>query len=670
MAMLGVRSRTIVGAVLLLAGCQAPPPADRVIYLLDLGGSTGDERRIVMRDDQRPAFALGSTLEDAEPTTIAAGSGVVPASREVVVAVEREGAGSQGGLRAVRAVVVVGDALRTEYPTLAPGASDVRLGFMAEEVGRAYRYAVTATSMGRAASSRRAFRPVMVPAGATFAVAFGVREALCTTLPVMEVSVMAIARGRTTEVLHTTVDPRRSCDEWFEVRAPLHGLGGERVRFRFEAKPAGRESSGRGIELVVADPMIVPPEGRSMRRPNLVLVSLDTLAAGHLGLYGHASPTSPTLDRLAREGTVYERAIAHYPSTTASHMTMLTGLLPQTHAVRGVLDRLAPDVPLLAEILRRERFLTAAITEDGALLASMGFARGFHTYREQHRRGDGRSSHRTIELATEWLRTMPPEPFFLFLHTYETHEPYDPPARYLRAVRRDGDVANADPAWRYDAEIRLLDDALGRLLATLADRSVLDRSILVVTSDHGEAFGEHGEWRHGSMLYDEVMHVPLIVRGPGVPRDHRVVVPAGLVDVVPTVLDLLAVDVPVGLHGRSVAPESHPEGDHPPLVAELRGGIGPRGEDRARDLRAVWLGRHKAILDVRRRRWRVFDLEKDPGESRDLASRAPAVTAAAAKVLAAYDALPIAGGVPGSPVGSGAPDVGAVDRLRALGYVE
>lgn len=666
---MGRRAAVVSFAVAALLGaCSKAPPAGRIRYLLDDAEDT--TRRIALGEDGRPAFGLGSTLEDVGHLPAGDGSGTVPPSRRIRVEVTRPSAGSGGRTRSVDVVLVVGDALRTQRSVLAPQASAVTVGFEADDVGKPYRYALSIATSAMPAPTTRTLGPVAVERGMALAVSVGVRASRCMDVPATMLRIVAVEPARRTEMFRDVLDPTRFCDRWREVRLPLEAFAGRRVQLAFEAEPAVAADRDRPVEVVVGDPVLVPTPGRRGTVPNVVLVSFDTLAARHLGTYGHAAPTSPTLDRIAAEGTVFDYAVAHYPSTTASHMTMLSGLLPREHAVRGVLDRAAATVPMLAATLRRAGFLTAAVTEDGALLRSMGFDRGFHSYRERHGRGGGRSARWTLGAGADWLRRRPPEPFFLFLHTYETHEPYDPPAAYLRAVG-SGPHAGADaPAERYDAEIRIADHALRRLRATLAEQGLLERSILVVTSDHGEAFGEHGEWRHGSMLFDEVMHVPLVLRGPRIPRGRRVPATVGLVDLVPTLLDLVGVPVPPGLHGRSLVPAL--AGEAPPprsLVAELSGGIGPRGPARARDLRAVWLGHYKAILDVRTGAWRLFDLAVDPAESRNVAGRFPRVVADAARAVAAYEALPIRRGPAAAPAGA-VVDPAAAARLRALGYVD
>ena len=228
---------------------------------------------------------------------------------------------------------------------------------------------------------------------------------------------------------------------------------------------------------------------------------------------------------------------------------------------------------------------------------------------------------------------------------------------------------HADRAWQYDAEVRLLDGLLAELVRGLRRGGTLDRTVLIVTSDHGEAFGEHGNWYHEVMLYDEVMRVPLLIRGPHLPTGLRVADRVGLVDLAPTILDAAGIAPPGHMHGRSLLTELRgaPPGPRP-LVAELHGKLIPSPPRLDRELRAVWLGRRKAILDLDTGRWEVYDLA-DPDERRDLAASAPDTIAEARRVLAWYDGL--AADTPEGP----SPDRGPLtpdeqNRLRALGYVE
>ena len=286
---------------------------------------------------------------------------------------------------------------------------------------------------------------------------------------------------------------------------------------------------------------------------HLVLVSLDTLRADRLGCYGYERDTSPTLDRLASEGARFAHAISETSWTLPAHATLFTALAPRAHGV--VLPELAlgDDVPVLAEVLREEGFRTFAGTEGAYVSRRYGFARGFERWDDEQT-----SFAQTLEDARRFLALLDEgERAFLFLHTYAIHCPYDPPERYTRMFRSAGaeplevagrcgnpdfnrlDLSPAQFAFlsdQYDAGIRAADEALSAFVDWLDATERADEVLWIVTSDHGEELGERGQVGHERSLHDELLRVPLIVRGPGVAPAVRDV-PVGLADVAPLALE-------------------------------------------------------------------------------------------------------------------------------------
>ena len=309
----------------------------------------------------------------------------------------------------------------------------------------------------------------------------------------------------------------------------------------------------------------------------VILISLDALRADHLGTYGHDRPTSPFLDSLAARGAVFERAVAQYPSTLASHLTMFTGLYPQEHAVFRPERFLDPTIETLPESLLAAGFRTAGFTEGGFMSGPYGFERGFELFDDPRYRDDT-DVERTFERGLEFLEGVADdERFFLFLHTYSIHDPYTPPAAYrglfwdgepppgtfpsdgqnLRAVNR-GELAVTPEivdylASQYDASIRYVDDVLKRFWGRVEALGLADEVTLVITSDHGEAFYEHGKLAH-MQVYPEDLLVPLIVLHPEVTAPARVPALVGLVDLAPTLYQLAGVEPPRPPSGRSLAP--------------------------------------------------------------------------------------------------------------------
>jgi arylsulfatase A-like enzyme/Tfp pilus assembly protein PilF len=266
--------------------------------------------------------------------------------------------------------------------------------------------------------------------------------------------------------------------------------------------------------------------------PNLLLVTIDTLRADHVGAYGHPHARTPVLDRLAAEGTRFATAISAAPLTLPSHASILTGLYPPRHGARynGV-SRLEPRFDTLTERLRERGYATGAVVGAYVLAAKYGLEQGFQQYDDETRsRGDPaqRSATEVTDRALAWLaRTK--RPFFLWAHYYDPHERYEPPEPF----------ASAFAGRPYDGEVAYVDSELGRLLEALRAQRDFENTLIVVTSDHGESLGEHAELTHSYTLYDAVLAVPLVLRGPGVPSARVVEGVVRSVDIAPTLASLL-----------------------------------------------------------------------------------------------------------------------------------
>jgi arylsulfatase A-like enzyme len=334
-------------------------------------------------------------------------------------------------------------------------------------------------------------------------------------------------------------------------------------------------------------------------RGRFILISLDTLRADHLGAYGYARPTSPFLDSLAARGTLFENAVAQLPGTLPSHMSIFTGLYPPEHGVYPE-AALSPLVRTLPEVLRAEGFRTGGHVEGGYVAGRYGFARGFEEWSDEspmiERAGERVKSReavkRTFRLGLEFLkRARDREALFLFLHTYSIHDPYDPPDRYRSLYWPGPPPAGAFPpkgldlaafnlgrralAPRaveyyealYDAQINYTDDVLRDFFAGIADLGLADSVTVILTSDHGEEFLEHGKLVH-EQVYHESLHVPLLVVRPGQRDGRRVGALVQSIDIAPTLLEL-----------GGVPPARRPPMSGRSLVPFLEGGGSPTGRD-------------------------------------------------------------------------------------------
>jgi arylsulfatase A-like enzyme/uncharacterized protein HemY len=398
-------------------------------------------------------------------------------------------------------------------------------------------------------------------------------------------------------------------------------------------------------------------------RPSVVLVTLDTTRADRMGFLGSRRGLTPELDRLATQSVVFERAYAQAPLTTVSHATLLTGTYPQRHRVNDFGVPLDPGLPYLPEILRQRGYRTAAfvgslILDPRAGLAP-GFDRGFDTYDAAYRMRLGKDDrYQTLERrgalvvdrALAWLGSQPAGPFLLWVHLFDAHDPYDPPAAWKARHAKEP----------YDGEIAYLDAQVGRLLAGLGQR--LDGAITAVFSDHGEALGEHGEKTHGVFLYDETIRVPLLLRLPGGRHaGSRVATRASLVDLAPTVLDALGIERPGPMQGESLLG----------LVASARAAERPAYAETDYPRRAfgwsplaAW--REDRFLYVKAPRPELYDLAGDAGATRDLADERGMVAGRIGERLEAFRRETSAAGAEPArrPI-----DAALLERLAALGYV-
>ena len=414
---------------------------------------------------------------------------------------------------------------------------------------------------------------------------------------------------------------------------------------------------------------------------NVLLISIDTLRADHLGCYGYERPTSPAVDALAADSVLFRQAIAQAPSTLHSHASMLSSLLPQHHrASRDADTRLPEEALTLAEVLRAAGYRTGAFTGGGQMARIYGLDQGFELYEEPKKELFAG----TVQVALPWIDEHADERFFLFLHSYEVHHPYSPPDEYrqLLGIDYDGplpsqvdkdlleringeepvlDIDDADLDYivsLYDAEIRSMDDGLATLIGALKARGLYDQTLIVFTSDHGEEFDEHGRvgW-HSHSLYDELLHVPLIVKLPegrraGTTIDAQV----RSIDIAPTVLAALGYPLPKEFSGADLAPLID-GGEMAPLVAISRQDRGPR-----REISSIRTERWKLSGLARRRA--LFDLDVDPAEQWDRALQQPDVVSYLERRL---DEI-IASREPFDPPRVELPEE-TLEELRALGYI-
>ena len=293
--------------------------------------------------------------------------------------------------------------------------------------------------------------------------------------------------------------------------------------------------------------------------PNVVLITIDTVRADHVGCYGYRQARTRNLDALAGEGVLFQTVVAAVPLTLPSHCAILTGTYPPVHGVRDNLGYTLGDAPpTLATLLKQRHYDTGAFVGAEVLDARRGLNRGFDTYSSPFRRRMGRDNPLVFNLqdlqrraeevvndALAWLsaRSHPSNPFFMWIHLYDPHTPYDPPARF-RALLRDP----------YDGEIAYADEAIGNVLRYLKQHSLYNKTLIIATSDHGESFGEHGEYTHGYFVYDTTLLVPLIIKPPlsSTILHSLIKTPVKTIDIAPTILQFAGTAPPFSMQGTGL----------------------------------------------------------------------------------------------------------------------
>jgi arylsulfatase A-like enzyme/cytochrome c-type biogenesis protein CcmH/NrfG len=387
----------------------------------------------------------------------------------------------------------------------------------------------------------------------------------------------------------------------------------------------------------------------------IILISIDTLRADHLPIYGYTRVKTPAIDALAADGVVFDRAYSHAPQTLPAHASLLSGRLPFETGVRDNLGFVVkPGERLLPQMLRERGFSTGGVVSAFVLRRETGIAQGFDFF-------DGdmppaspelpigqvqRDGARSEAVAEHWLDAQRSSRSFLFLHLYEPHKPYAPPERYAQYAPYDGEIAYAD-------------EIVGRLVKYLKSHQLYDRSTIILLSDHGEGLGDHGEQEHGLFLYDEAIHVPLVIKqeanaGGG----RRVPDVVQHIDIVPTVLDLVKAPVPGNLQGRSLKPLLDGTG-HPPERAVYSEALYARYHFGWSELAALTDGRYQFIKAPRPE---LYDLQRDPHERENLAADR---TQSAQAMRAALDR--VSAGATIQPPAEVSQE--ARERLQALGYV-
>ena len=396
---------------------------------------------------------------------------------------------------------------------------------------------------------------------------------------------------------------------------------------------------------------------------NLVIVTLDTTRADRMGAYGNKDIETPAFDRIAREGVLFNQAVAAAPLTLPVHSSMFTGKFPPEHGVRdngGFF--LGPEQPTLAEVLKSHGYRTGGFIGAYVLDSKWGINQGFDTYFDKFDLSETRAisvaairrpGNEVVDQALPWIDAAKNGPFFAWIHLYDAHAPYRPPEPFAAKYETRP----------YNGAIAFADSQVARVLRKLQDLRLYDRTVIMIMGDHGESLGDHGEAAHGFFIYNSTTHVPFAIRAPFTRTLRRTVNdPVRSVDVMPTALDLLGIGPPAGISGVSLAP----------LLTGARSELGLDAYSEAMyplhhygwsDLHALRSGRYK-VIDAPRPE--LYDMERDPAEAANLYdSRRPLADTMIARLRSLEDGF--AKTQAAIPAASVDPD--ARQRLAALGYV-
>jgi arylsulfatase A-like enzyme len=416
----------------------------------------------------------------------------------------------------------------------------------------------------------------------------------------------------------------------------------------------------------------------------ILLITIDTLRADALSCYRAQTPGTPAIDTLAGDSVVFRHARSPAPWTLPALASMMTGVSPQVHLATGLGSRVPNRLTTIAEALRRVGYRTAALVSSPLLGREVHLDQGFQEYTAFPKPAD---PDQLAGLASKWLRVHGKEPFFLWLHFYDPHTPYEPPAPYIRGMPPPGmgprltaeehlairlhqrDPSPAEREWirqLYEAEVRWVDAAVGSLMADLKRSGLYEGTLILLLSDHGEELWEHGGVGHGHTLFEELLHVPFLVKLPGETRRGPVEIPVSTASLAATILDFAGRPLPARYPAaRSLAPLLRGETLPPePLLST--------GLQRIEEREAVIFGGFKLIRWLTSGRQELYDLGRDPRETADLSASSPEKTAEGGRLLDRFEAE----GEQGRKILGITrperipPDPEALKRLRALGYVQ
>lgn len=446
----------------------------------------------------------------------------------------------------------------------------------------------------------------------------------------------------------------------------------------------------RNLLLPILIPLFVlscnlTPEKRD---PNVLLIVIDTLRADHLGCYGYEKTTSPHIDKFAETGVQFQNVYCQMPTTGPSHASIFTSRYPRNHGVLKNGWILSDTFQTIAEILKQNGYITSAIISSFVLSSQFGYSQGFDNYDEEFPKGsstyrgkfwEGRKLEgefdQRADIATRkainWMRQNNKSKFFLWVHYFDPHSPYDPPQSYVKdLLKKDMTPLNKIVA-KYDGEIRFVDDEVGKLLHEVESLGLASNTLIIITSDHGEGLGQHGWMEHGMFLYDEQTRIPLIMKFPNlIPGNGTIDTVIESIDIVPSVLDMLGLEKENGFSGKSFLPTIQGNEPSSPQTAFLERRHYKEGKYRNIKVRghkfAVRDKYLKYICAPEEGTYELYNLAEDSKELSNLAKESPDIADKLEQMVKRWEKEQVTA----ESTFEQSIDQKSLDKLQSLGYVE
>ena len=406
------------------------------------------------------------------------------------------------------------------------------------------------------------------------------------------------------------------------------------------------------------------PRPKTPARPNVLLITVDTLRADHVGAYGAKQAQTPTIDSLARDGLLFERAYSQVPLTLASHTSLLTGTYPFNNGVQDFTGQpLRPDIRTVAQALNAAGYATGAVVSSYVLDRSWGLNRGFDLYYDVFRGSSflendpglvERKASASVDEALQWLRQPRTKPFFFWLHLYDPHSGYEPPEPFKTRFAKAP----------YDGEVAYADSQLARLITYLKQRRLYDGTLIIFTSDHGESLGEHGEKEHGFFVYHSTLHVPLLIKPPAAQaRPQRVAEPVAIMGIAPTIVEMLKLQDPIQKQFQTGGLLENRKAGGPDTGSVYSESFYSFSSFGWNPLRTINTANYQYIEAPKPE---LYDLRNDPSETKNLITEQSAVASVLKEKINGLVSRYAPQETPAAGSGLSAE---AAEKLRALGYM-